>query len=116
MRRARWIRDCPATETLFVPCTREGRFVRVKVEAAISGPLAIHPATGRDVPRWTVTHIATGYAIAHFDDETEGEEFVRMILSLDWNFAAVSALPKATAAGVLVVAGAHGYRLAGVRP
>lgn len=42
---------------------------------------------------------------------SEAEEFVRMILPLDWDFATVAACPKATAAGVLAVAREHGWRL-----
>ena len=111
MRRAMRVRDCTATERLAVKCAWEGRIVTVLLEAAIRGALAIHPSQGPDLPLWTVTHVATGYAIARFDWEADAENFVRMILPLDWNFSAVSECPKATSAGVLAVAGAHNIRL-----
>jgi len=94
------VRDCTATEKLAVKCTLDGRRVTVRVAAAVRGPLAIHPSTGNDVPPWTVTHIASGYAVLHLAHEAEAEEFVREILALDWDFTDAGAAPQGTQAAV----------------
>ena len=101
--RARWIRDCSAMEKVAVKCEWEGRVVTVLVEAAVRGPLAIHPTQGAGLPPWTVTHVATGYAVWRFFFEGDAENFVRTILPLDWNFETASMLPQATSVAVALL-------------
>jgi len=78
----------------------EGRETTVLVEAAVRGPLAIHPSQGPSLPPWTVTHIATGFAVLRLAHEAEAEEFVREIMALDWNFTDPAAAPQATQVAV----------------
>src|SRR5207302_1835724 len=77
----------------------------VMVEAELYGPLAIHASVrdSTEKPPWTITHVATGFSVARFEEKSAAERFVGKLLELqlDWDFKDPTRIPRETARALL---------------
>lgn len=60
----------------------EQRPIMISVDASVCGPLAVHLSVGDQLPRWTITHVPTGCAMAWLDDRGLAVEIARVVADI----------------------------------
>jgi hypothetical protein len=68
--------------------------IRIEAEAFVSGPFAIH--LGINSPGYTLTHVQSGWAIAHFPSEHQAKRFATSLPKVNWKFTSREEMPEAT--------------------
>lgn len=80
--------------TVRIAVSRGARTVKEPVRATKVGPLCVHPSW-QYPQRFTVTHIATGYAVfSRFESKKKAITAAKKMQELKWNFKTPSAGKK----------------------